>query len=109
MKGASLRGRWFRRRTSHLRHGAITALGLLFTSAKLSTLHPPPPPPLAVEPIFPPELRKRQPAELRIEGPQCTWYRPLTLDSLLAIKAEHPAAKLVVGNTGGYWIRRLVQ
>ena len=70
---------------------------------------PPPPPPLAVEPIFPPELRKRQPAELRIEGPQCTWYRPLTLDSLLAIKAEHPAAKLVVGNTGGYWIRRLVQ
>ncbi|PSC76668.1 Xanthine dehydrogenase [Micractinium conductrix] len=53
----------------------------------------------AVEPIFPPELRKRQPAELRIEGPQCTWYRPLTLDSLLAIKAEHPAAKLVVGNT----------
>ena len=27
------------------------------------------------------------------------WYRPATLGELLALKAEHPGAKIVVGNT----------
>jgi len=56
-----------------------------------------------VEPIFPPELRRRVPTELALPGPRCAWYRPLTLDSLLQLKAEHPHAKLVVGNTGELW------
>ena len=55
----------------------------------------------AVEPIFPPELRKRQAAELALTGPRCAWHRPVTLDRLLQLKRQHPAAKLVVGNTGG--------
>ena len=53
----------------------------------------------ATEPIFPPELRRRQPVELCIPGPAATWYRPKTLDKILSLKAEHPHAKLVVGNT----------
>ncbi|GFH18706.1 uncharacterized protein HaLaN_15554, partial [Haematococcus lacustris] len=31
--------------------------------------------------------------------PQVTWHRPVTLEQLLELKATHPAAKLVVGNT----------
>jgi CO/xanthine dehydrogenase FAD-binding subunit len=53
----------------------------------------------SVEPIFPPELRRRAPAELTLPGPVATWHRPLTLGRLLALKREFPAAKLVVGNT----------
>jgi xanthine dehydrogenase/oxidase len=51
------------------------------------------------EPIFPPELRKRIAAELHLPGKHATWHRPTSLASLLALKAEHPEAKLVVGNT----------
>eukprot|EP00967_Tisochrysis_lutea_P097371 scaffold142983_cov22-Tisochrysis_lutea.AAC.3 len=32
-------------------------------------------------------------------GPRLTWYRPTSLARLLQLKAEHPNAKLVVGNT----------
>ena len=71
------------------------ACGTAFLSHRTSL------PPPAVEPIFPPELRRRRPAELALPGPRCTWYRPLTLERLLALKAQHPEAKLVVGNTGG--------
>ena len=53
-----------------------------------------------MEPIFPPELRRRQPAELALPGPRCAWYRPVTLERLLALKAAHHEARLVVGNTG---------
>lgn len=59
-------------------------------------LHPKSGPP---EPIFPAELRSRIPPELRLPGPRTTWLRPTSLASLLAIKAKHPDAKLVVGNT----------
>jgi xanthine dehydrogenase/oxidase len=55
----------------------------------------------AAEPIFPPELRKRQPAELALPGERCAWYRPLSLGRLLDLKQQYPHAKLVVGNTGG--------
>ncbi len=83
------------------------------TALIVAMTNPPPPPNThththhshhllpAVEPIFPPELRKRVPAELALPGPRCDWYRPLSLARLLAIKAQHPHAKLVVGNTGG--------
>jgi xanthine dehydrogenase/oxidase len=52
-----------------------------------------------VEPIFPPELRRRAPAELHLPGAAATWRRPLTLERLLELKAAHPEAKLVVGAT----------
>ncbi|KAL0052613.1 hypothetical protein WJX82_004790 [Trebouxia sp. C0006] len=51
------------------------------------------------EPIFPPELRKRQPSDLCLPGPLATWHRPLTLAGLFKLKAEFPDARLVVGNT----------
>jgi xanthine dehydrogenase/oxidase len=51
------------------------------------------------EPIFPPALMKYPILPLRLVGDKATWYRPLTLASLLQLKAEHPHAKLVVGNT----------
>lgn len=34
-----------------------------------------------------------------LPGPKLTWHRPTSLDELLELKAAHPAAKLVVGNT----------
>ncbi|KXZ53315.1 hypothetical protein GPECTOR_7g1209 [Gonium pectorale] len=51
------------------------------------------------EPIFPPELKKRPAFALTMPGPALTWHRPASLESLLELKAAHPAAKLVVGNT----------
>jgi xanthine dehydrogenase/oxidase len=51
------------------------------------------------EPIFPPELRSRQPQELYLPGRTSAWYRPLTLERLLEIKKENPDAKLIVGNS----------
>ncbi|PNW76169.1 hypothetical protein CHLRE_12g545101v5 [Chlamydomonas reinhardtii] len=51
------------------------------------------------EPIFPPELKKREPQPLAIAGEALTWHRPVSLEALLELKAAHPAAKLVVGNT----------
>jgi len=57
------------------------------------------PPPGTAEPIFPPELKGRAVTELCMPGPRLTWYRPTSLARLLQLKAEHPNAKLVVGNT----------
>lgn len=51
------------------------------------------------EPIFPPALMKYPILPLRLVGDRVTWYRPLTLASLLQLKLDHPNAKLVVGNT----------
>jgi xanthine dehydrogenase/oxidase len=53
----------------------------------------------ASEPIFPPALRRRPLAALTLPGPRATWHRPVTLSALLALKAAHPGAKLVGGNT----------
>lgn len=52
---------------------------------RLSSLHRLPSPPC---PTWP-----------RPAGPRLTWYRPTSLARLLALKAQHPDAKLVVGNT----------
>lgn len=54
------------------------------------------------EPIFPPELRVSDALDrqsLVFYGETVTWYRPTTLSDLLAIKMEHPHAKIIVGNT----------
>eukprot|EP01025_Chloroclados_australasicus_P046435 TRINITY_DN5123_c0_g1_i6.p1 TRINITY_DN5123_c0_g1~~TRINITY_DN5123_c0_g1_i6.p1 ORF type:complete len:1400 (-),score=162.31 TRINITY_DN5123_c0_g1_i6:601-4416(-) len=51
------------------------------------------------EPIFPPELKNRKPTSLELPGQRCSWYRPITLSQLLELKASHPQAKIVVGNT----------
>ncbi|XP_070590412.1 xanthine dehydrogenase/oxidase [Erythrolamprus reginae] len=53
------------------------------------------------EPIFPPELlTQKKPAEqLCFKGERVTWLQPSTLKELVSLKAQHPNAKLVVGNT----------
>ncbi|XP_074187956.1 xanthine dehydrogenase/oxidase isoform X2 [Rhinolophus sinicus] len=54
------------------------------------------------EPIFPPELLRLKDApqkQLRFEGERVTWIQAATLKELLDLKAQHPEAKLVVGNT----------
>jgi len=54
------------------------------------------------EPIFPPELKvnsEYDETSVVFRGDRVTWYRPTTLKSLLQLKAAHPNAKLVVGNT----------
>nr|XP_019575613.1 PREDICTED: xanthine dehydrogenase/oxidase-like [Rhinolophus sinicus] len=54
------------------------------------------------EPIFPPELLRLKDApqkQLRFEGECVTWIQATTLKELLDLKAQHPEAKLVVGNT----------
>jgi xanthine dehydrogenase/oxidase len=53
----------------------------------------------SAEPIFPPELRSRQPQDLYIPGPVAAWYRPLTLEKLLELKNKFPEAKIIVGNS----------
>ena len=52
------------------------------------------------EPIFPPYLKTHPlPTSLHLAGKRVTWYAPVSLDELLALKALHPSAKLVGGNT----------
>lgn len=46
--------------------------------------------------FFPPELVKRTPPELNLDG---IWFRPVSLERLLQLRVEHPNARLVVGNT----------
>ncbi|KAK7261545.1 hypothetical protein RIF29_27859 [Crotalaria pallida] len=50
--------------------------------------------------IFPPELLLRTPTSLYLTGfGGLMWFRPLTLQHVLDLKAKNPGAKLVVGNT----------
>ncbi|GMH11486.1 hypothetical protein Nepgr_013327 [Nepenthes gracilis] len=50
--------------------------------------------------IFPPELLLRKPTFLSLTGfGGLKWYRPWRLQHVLELKARHPEAKLVVGNT----------
>lgn len=54
------------------------------------------------EPIFPPELLRLKDTprkKLRFEGERVTWIQASTMGELLDLKAQHPDAKLVVGNT----------
>ncbi|KAK7402210.1 hypothetical protein VNO78_14292 [Psophocarpus tetragonolobus] len=50
--------------------------------------------------IFPPELLLRTPTSLNLTGfGGLMWYRPLTLQHVLDLKAKYTDAKLIVGNT----------
>ncbi|KAG4384759.1 hypothetical protein GLYMA_13G340300v4 [Glycine max] len=50
--------------------------------------------------IFPPELLLRTPTSLNLTGfGGLMWYRPLTLQHVLDLKAKYTDAKLLVGNT----------
>ncbi|XP_057550892.1 xanthine dehydrogenase 1-like [Amaranthus tricolor] len=50
--------------------------------------------------IFPPELLLRRPSFFSLTGSDgLKWYRPLSLQHVLELKAKHPDAKLVTGNT----------
>jgi xanthine dehydrogenase/oxidase len=55
------------------------------------------------EPIFPPELKLTDAYDKQVlkfvNDRNVTWFRPTTLQQLLAIKKNHPSAKIVVGNT----------
>ncbi|XP_049867763.1 xanthine dehydrogenase [Pectinophora gossypiella] len=54
------------------------------------------------EPIFPPELKLTSIYDeqyLVYRGKKTTWYRPTSLNEILKLKAQHPEAKIVVGNT----------
>uniref|UniRef100_A0A6P4EZH7 Xanthine dehydrogenase n=1 Tax=Drosophila rhopaloa TaxID=1041015 RepID=A0A6P4EZH7_DRORH len=54
------------------------------------------------EPIFPPELQLSDAFDsqsLIFSSERVTWYRPSHLVELLQLKAQHPEARLVVGNT----------
>ncbi|XP_072912174.1 xanthine dehydrogenase/oxidase isoform X2 [Hemitrygon akajei] len=67
----------------------------LFESSEFKPLDP------TQEPIFPPELalNKSPQRTLVFRGERVTWIQPTTLSELLALKAKHPEARLVVGNT----------
>ncbi|XP_063595741.1 xanthine dehydrogenase/oxidase-like [Penaeus indicus] len=52
--------------------------------------------------IFPPELKLHlewQRQNLVFRGPRVSYFRPSSLSELLSLKAEHPGARIVVGNT----------
>ncbi|KAF9439068.1 hypothetical protein BGZ76_000550 [Entomortierella beljakovae] len=49
--------------------------------------------------IFPPRLMKKIAQPLFFEGRKTKWFRPTTLSQVLQIKANHPNAKFVGGNT----------
>ncbi|XP_055838827.1 xanthine dehydrogenase isoform X2 [Episyrphus balteatus] len=54
------------------------------------------------EPIFPSELQltdKYDKQSIYFKSNRTEWYRPTCLKDLLAIKSNHPDAKIVVGNT----------
>ncbi|XP_074845961.1 xanthine dehydrogenase/oxidase isoform X2 [Carettochelys insculpta] len=75
---------------------AAMVSSVLFNPADFQPLDP------TQEPIFPPELlmQKDKPQEqLCFKGERVTWIQPTTLEKLLALKAQYPNAKLVVGNT----------
>lgn len=49
--------------------------------------------------IFPPTLRKHDFRPLVFGNKREKWYRPVTLQQLLAIKSAHPAATIIGGST----------
>lgn len=53
----------------------------------------------STEPIFPPYLSRYTSPALRLQLGSNVWYQPCTLDSFLELKAAHPDARIIVGNT----------
>ena len=79
----------------------IKGPSVLFDASKFRPLDP------TQEPTFPPALRTEPLIPLAIKGPRVSWYRPLTLDQLLVLRARFPQSKLVIGNTEiGEWLSR---
>ncbi|XP_025071860.1 xanthine dehydrogenase/oxidase isoform X3 [Alligator sinensis] len=75
---------------------AVTISSSLFNPAEFQPLDP------TQEPIFPPELltqNSKPHKQLCFKGERVMWIQPTTLQELVALKAQHPSAKLVVGNT----------
>lgn len=72
------------------------------TEAPLFDVHAFAPYDATQEPIFPPELACSDALDshsIVFHGKTTTWFRPTTLEEILAIKAAHPQAKIIVGNT----------
>ncbi|XP_051780208.1 xanthine dehydrogenase/oxidase isoform X1 [Erpetoichthys calabaricus] len=68
----------------------------LFDSSEFKPLDP------TQEPIFPPELLmliQKTSTQVQFQGERVSWIQPNSLSDLLCLKAKHPDAKLVVGNT----------
>uniref|UniRef100_A0A667YCC7 Xanthine dehydrogenase n=1 Tax=Myripristis murdjan TaxID=586833 RepID=A0A667YCC7_9TELE len=63
----------------------------LFDTAEFAPLDP------TQEVIFPPELMRSR--SLRFRSDRVLWLQPATLKEFLHLKAEHPQAKVLVGNT----------
>uniref|UniRef100_A0A8C9BM32 Xanthine dehydrogenase n=1 Tax=Phocoena sinus TaxID=42100 RepID=A0A8C9BM32_PHOSS len=77
-------------------HKQVTLSPSLFNPEEFMPLDP------TQEPIFPPELLRLKDIpqkQLRFEGERVTWIQASALNELLDLKAQHPEAKLVVGNT----------
>uniref|UniRef100_A0A8B9T271 Aldehyde oxidase 1 n=1 Tax=Anas platyrhynchos TaxID=8839 RepID=A0A8B9T271_ANAPL len=89
-------------RSSDYRSFVITLLVLLISTRLFSPDEFQPLDPTQ-ELIFPPELMRmaeNQPKRtLVFNGERMTWISPVNLDELLDLKAAHPKAPLVVGNT----------
>ncbi|KXX73654.1 Xanthine dehydrogenase [Madurella mycetomatis] len=49
--------------------------------------------------IFPPALKKHELKPLAFGNRRKRWFRPVTLEQLLEIKAAHPTAKIIGGST----------
>ncbi|KAK4101091.1 xanthine dehydrogenase [Parathielavia hyrcaniae] len=49
--------------------------------------------------IFPPALKKHDFRPLAFGNKRKKWFRPMTLEQLLEIKSEYPAAKIIGGST----------
>lgn len=82
-------------RLASLVSSAECFLRVVFTSSETQAEMPHRARPLAAPLLAP----RRAAPELNIPGPVAAWHRPLTLQRLLELKAEHQGAKLVCGNT----------
>ncbi|CAN0411520.1 unnamed protein product [Pylaiella littoralis] len=51
------------------------------------------------EPVFPAELMLTPPSAVSVAGETVTWHCPTSLPELLRLKAAHPEARIVAGNT----------
>eukprot|EP00903_Cladosiphon_okamuranus_P009641 g9174.t1 len=51
------------------------------------------------EPVFPAALMLAKPSAVSIVGETVTWHCPTSLKDLLSLKAQHPEARIVAGNT----------
>ncbi|XP_058793024.1 xanthine dehydrogenase-like isoform X2 [Phymastichus coffea] len=54
------------------------------------------------EPIFPPKLQLSSELDdeyLILKGKEVTWYRPINLREILALKQQYPNSKIIVGNS----------